>query len=77
MVSLTGSEASDVGDMEEIPGALPGVLRPQAKVRRARPSSGLTGQERITSETIVRIGTTPEGEVVAKRQEISLGPLTS
>ena len=61
MVSLTGSEASDVGDMEEIPGA------PKST------SSGLTGHERITSETIVRIGTNPQGEVEAKRQEIKPG----
>eukprot|EP00439_Symbiodinium_sp_Y106_P062847 s420_g9.t1 len=36
-------------------------------------SSGLTGHERITSETIVRIGANPQGEVEAKRQEIKPG----
>ena len=73
MVSLTGSEASDVGDMEEIPGALPESAPTPSEGPKSRMSSGLTGQERITSETIVRIGTTPEGEVVAKRQEIKPG----
>ena len=73
MVSLTGSEASDVGDMEEIPGALPESAPTPSEGPKSRLSSGLTGQERITSETIVRIGATPEGEVVAKRQEIKPG----
>ena len=73
MVSLTGSEALDVGDMEEIPGALPESAPTPSEGPKSRMSSGLTGQERITSETIVRIGTTPEGEVVAKRQEIKPG----
>ena len=73
MVSLTGSEASDVGDMEEIPGVLPESAPAPSEGPKSRPSSGLTGRERITSETIVRIGTTPEGEVVAKRQEIKPG----
>ena len=73
MVSLTGSEASDVGDMEEISGALPESAPTPSEGPKSRLSSGLTGQERITSETIVRIGTTPEGEVVAKRQEIKPG----
>ena len=74
MVSLTGSEASDVGDMEEIPGATcPESAPAPSEGPKSRPSSGLTGQERIASETIVRIGTTPEGEVVAKRQEIKPG----
>ena len=63
MVSLTASEASDVGDMEEVPSEAP----------KSRLSSGLTGAERVTSETIIRIGTTPEGEVVAKKQEIKAG----
>ena len=73
MVSLTGSEASDVGDMEEIPGVFPESAPAPSGGPKSRPSSGLTGRERITSETIVRIGTTPEGEVVAKRQEIKPG----
>ena len=73
MVSLTGSEASDVGDMEEIPRALPESAPTPSEGPKSCMSSGLTGQERITSETIVRIGTTPEGEVVAKRQEIKPG----
>ena len=72
MVSLTGSEASDVGDMEEIPGALPESAPTPTKGRKSM-SSGLTGHERITSETIVRIGTNPQGEVEAKRQEIKPG----
>ena len=62
MVSLTGSEASDVGDMEEIPGALPESVPTPTKGPKSM-SSGLTGHERITSETIVRIGTDPQGEV--------------
>ena len=73
MVSLTGSEASDVEDMEEIPGALPESAPTPSEGPKSCMSSGLTGQERITPETIVRIGTTPEGEVVAKRQEIKPG----
>ena len=73
MVSLTGLEASDVGDMEEIPGALPESAPTPSEGPKSCTSSGLTGQERITSETIVRIGATPEGEVVAKRQEIKPG----
>ena len=73
MVSLTGSEASDVGDMEEIPRALPESAPTPSEGPKSCMSSGLTGQERITSETIVRIGATPEGEVVAKRQEIKPG----
>ena len=73
MVSLTGSEASDVGDMEEIPGALPESAPTPSEGPKSRMSSGLTGQERITSETIVRIGATSQGEVVAKRQEIKPG----
>ena len=72
MVSLTGSEASDVGDMEEIPGALPERAPTPTKGPKSM-SSGLTGHERITSETIVRIGTNPQGEVEAKRQEIKPG----
>ena len=66
-------EASDVGDMEEIPGAFPESAPAPSEGPKSRPSSGLTGRERITSETIVRIGATPEGEVVAKRQEIKPG----
>ena len=69
MVSLTGSEASDVGDMEEVPESAPAP----SEAPRSRMSSGLTGAERVTSETIIRIGTTPEGEVVAKKQEIKPG----
>ena len=72
MVSLTGSEASDVGDMEEIPGALPESAPTPTKGPKSM-SSGLTGHERITSETIVRISTDPQGEVAARRQEIKPG----
>ena len=72
MVSLTGSEASDVGDMEEFPGALPESAPTPTKGPKSM-SSGLTGHERITSETIVRIGTNPQGEVEARRQEIKPG----
>ena len=67
MVSLTGSEASDVGDMEEIPGALPESAPTPTKGPKSM-SSGLTGHERITSETIVRIGTNPQGEVEANHR---------
>ena len=69
MVSLTASEASDLGDMEEVPETTP----PPSEAPRSRQSSGLTGAERVTSETIIRIGATPEGEVVAKKQEIKPG----
>ena len=44
MVSLTGSEASDVGDMEEIPGALPESVPTPTKGPKSM-SSGLTGHE--------------------------------
>ena len=69
MVSLTASEASDVGDMEAVPESAPAP----SEAPKSRLSSGLTGAERVTSETIIRIGTTPEGEVVAKKQEIKPG----
>ena len=69
MVSLTASEASDVGDMEEVPESAPA----SSEAPRSRQSSGLTGAERVTSETIIRIGATPEGEVVAKKQDIKPG----
>ena len=59
--------------MEEIPGALPESAPTPSEGPKSCMSSGLTGQERITSETIARIGTTPQGEVVAKRQEIKPG----
>ena len=49
MVSLTGSEASDVGDLEEIHGALPESAPTPTKGPKSV-SSGLTGHERITSE---------------------------
>ena len=51
MVSLTGSEASDVGDMEEIPGAFQESAPTPSEGPKSCMSSGLTGQERITSET--------------------------
>ena len=50
------------------------VRQPRAKRRRADCHRAcVTGAERVTSETIIRIGTTPEGEVVAKKQEIKPG----
>ena len=55
------------------PRALPESAPTPSEGPKSCMSSGLTGQERITSETIVRIGATPEGEVVAKRQEIKPG----
>ena len=49
LVSLTGSETSDVGDLEEIRGALPESAPTPTKGPKSV-SSGLTGHERITSE---------------------------
>ena len=72
MVSLTGSEASDVGDLEEIHGALPESAPTPTKGRKSA-SSGLTGHERITSETIVRIHADAQGGVSARRQDIKPG----
>ena len=56
-------------DMEEVPETAPAP----SEAPRSRQSSGLTGAERVTSETIIRIGATPEGEVVAKKQDIKPG----
>ena len=72
MVSLTGSEASDVGDLEEIHGALPESAPTPTKGPKSV-SSGLTGHERITSETIVRIHADAQGGVSARRQDIKPG----
>ena len=72
MVSLTGSEASDVGDLEEIHGALPESAPTPTKGPKSI-SSGLTGHERITSETIVRISADAQGQVSARRQDIKPG----
>ena len=72
MVSLTGSEASDVGDLEEIHGALPESAPTPTKGPKSI-SSGLTGHERITSETIVRISADAQGRVSARRQDIKPG----
>ena len=72
MVSLTGSEASDVGDLEEIHGALPESAPTPTKGPKSA-SSGLTGHERITSETIVRIHADAQGGVSARRQDIKPG----
>ena len=69
MVSLTASEASDVGDMDAVPESAPAP----SEAPKSQLSSGLTGAERVTSETIIRIGATPEGDVVAKKQEIKPG----
>ena len=72
MVSLTGSEASDVGDLEEIHGALPESAPTPTKGPKSL-SSGLTGHERITSETVVRISADAQGQVSARRQDIKPG----
>ena len=72
MVSLTGSEASDVGDLEEVHGALPESAPTPTKGPKSA-SSGLTGHERITSETIVRIHADAQGGVSARRQDIKPG----
>ena len=72
MVSLTGSEASDVGDLEEIHGALPESAPTPTKGPKSI-SSGLTGHERITSETVVRISADAQGQVSARRQDIKPG----
>ena len=72
MVSLTGSEASDVGNLEEIHGALPESTPTPTKGPKSA-SSGLTGHERITSETIVRIHADAQGGVSARRQDIKPG----
>ena len=72
MVSLTGSEASDVGDLEEIHGALPESAPTPTKGLKSL-SSGLTGHERITSETVVRISADAQGQVSARRQDIKPG----
>ena len=72
MVSLTGSEASDVGDLEEIHGALPESAPTPTKGPKSL-SSGLTGHERITSETVVRIHADAQGGVSARRQDIKPG----
>ena len=72
MVSLTGSEASDVGDLEEIHGALPESAPTPTKGPKSI-SSGLTGHERITSETVVRISVDAQGQVSARRQDIKPG----
>ena len=72
MVSLTGLEASDVGDLEEIHGALPESAPTPTKGPKSV-SSGLTGHERITSETIVRIHADAQGGVSARRQDIKPG----
>ena len=72
MVSLTGSEASDVGDLEEIHGALPESAPTPTKGPKSA-SSGLTGHERITSETIVRSHADAQGGVSARRQDIKPG----
>ena len=72
MVSLTGSEASDVGDLEEIHGALPESAPTPTKGPKSI-SSGLTGHERITSEIIVRISADAQGQVSARRQDIKPG----
>ena len=69
MVSLTASEASDVGDMDAVPESAPAP----SEAPKSQLSSGLTGAERVTSETIIRIDATPEGDVVAKKQEIKPG----
>ena len=85
MVSLTGSEASDVGDMEEIPGALPESAPTPTKGPKRACRSGLTrANERITSETIVsdrhasnrqkcRIFAAAEGEVVFLWRSLKTG----
>ena len=72
LVSLTGSETSDVGDLEEIRGALPESAPTPTKGPKSV-SSGLTGHERITSETIVRIHADAQGGVSARRQDIKPG----
>ena len=72
MVSLTGSEASDVGDLEEIHGALPESAPTPTKGPKSI-SSGLTGHERITSETAVRISADAQGQVSARRQDTKPG----
>ena len=72
MVSLTGSEASDVGDLEEIHGALPESAPTPTKGPKSI-SSGLTGHERITSETVMRISADAQGQVSARRQDIKPG----
>ena len=72
MVSLTGSEASDVGDLKEIHGALPESAPTPTKGPKSL-SSGLTGHERITSETVVRISADAQGQVSARRQDIKPG----
>ena len=72
MVSLTGSEASDVGNLEEIHGALPESTPTPTKGPKSA-SSGLTGHERITSESIVRIHADAQGGVSARRQDIKPG----
>ena len=68
MVSLTASEASDVGDMEEVPETAPAP----SEAPRSRQSSGLTGAERVTSETIIRIGTTPQRSKISNLGLLSL-----
>ena len=72
LVSLTGSETSDVGDMEEIRGALPESTPTPTKGPKSL-SSGLTGHERITSETVVRISADAQGQISARRQDIKPG----
>ena len=72
LVSLTGSETSDVGDLEEIRGVLPESAPTPTKGPKSV-SSGLTGHERITSETIVRIHADAQGGVSARRQDIKPG----
>ena len=72
MVSLTGSEASDVGNLEEIHGALPESTPTPTKGPKSA-SSGLTGHERITSESIVRIHADAQGGVSTRRQDIKPG----
>ena len=72
LVSLTGSVTSDVGDLEEIRGALPESAPTPTKGPKSV-SSGLTGHERITSETIVRIHADAQGGVSARRQDIKPG----
>ena len=72
LVSLTGSETSDVGDLEEIRGVLPESAPTPTKGPKSV-SSGLTGHERITSETIVRIHADAQGGVSTRRQDIKPG----